>query len=66
MPRCSLDIDLGYVPRRSFSPRTVIDIRTATLSLPELRKKYDLDDIEARLLTQVDDDKIDFYGRIAE
>ena len=64
MPRCDLAIDLGYLPRRSFSPRTVIDIRTASVPLPELRKRYDLDEIEARLLVYAEN--IDQFGRIAE
>ena len=57
-------VDLGYLPRRSFSPRTVIDIRTASIPLPELRKRYDLDEIEARLLVYAEN--IDQFGRIAE
>ena len=55
--------DVGYAPRRSFSPKTVADIRAATIPLPQLRAKYDLDEIEARLLTQAD---VDLFGRVAE
>lgn len=54
----------GYSPRRSFSPRTVFDIRNAQTPLPELRKKYDLDEIEARLLVYTEN--LDPYGRVAE
>ena len=64
MPRCDLAIDLGYIPRRSFSPKTVADIRAATIPLSQLRAKYDIDEIEARLLVQAEN--VDLFGRIAE
>ena len=54
----------GYAPRRSFSPKTVADIRAAQVPLPQLRAKYDLDEIEARLLVYAE--TVDQFGRIAE
>ena len=56
--------DIGYTPRRSFSPRTVADIRAATIPLPQLRVKYDLDEIEVRLLVYAEN--VDHLGRVAE
>ena len=53
-----------YTPRRSFSPITVKEIRLATKAIRDLRKIYDLDEIEARLLTQAD--TLDHYGRVTE
>ena len=61
--RCDLGVSVGYVPRRSFSPRTVFDIRAAQVNLADLRKKYDLDEIEVRLLVYAEN--LDQFGRVA-
>ena len=61
--RCDLGVDVSPLPRRSFSPRTVFDIRGATVNLPDLCKKYDLDEIEVRLLVYAEN--LDQFGRVA-
>lgn len=61
-----IDYAPGYAPRRSFSPRTVQEIRAAQSDIPTLRKKYDLSETEAHLLIYAGDQFIDQFGRVKE
>lgn len=56
----------GYAPRRSFSPRTVQEIRIGMTDMPTLRKKYDLGEQEVMLLIYTGDGFIDQFGRVKE
>ena len=61
-----IDPTPGYTPRRSFSPLTVKEIRTAQTDLLTLRRKYDLGEHEARILVYAGEAFIDQFGRVRE